>query len=118
MFSIGEFSRHGRISVRILRHYDAIGLLRPAFVDPVSGYRFYQADLPEIASAATIIQHGSIDDVMPSGQALARWVDANGYQSVGYARELMVEWSPDREQWVTKLQQPIRLRSHRARNQH
>ncbi len=43
MFSIGEFARHGRISVRMLRHYDAIGLLRPACVDPVSGYRFYQA---------------------------------------------------------------------------
>jgi DNA-binding transcriptional MerR regulator len=43
MFSIGEFARHGRVSVRMLRHYDAIGLLRPACVDPVSGYRFYQA---------------------------------------------------------------------------
>jgi DNA-binding transcriptional MerR regulator len=43
MFSIGEFGRHGRVSVRMLRHYDAIGLLRPACVDPVSGYRFYQA---------------------------------------------------------------------------
>jgi hypothetical protein len=27
---------------------------------------------------------------MPAGQALARWIDANGYQSLGYARELMV----------------------------
>lgn len=43
MFSIGEFARHGRVSVRMLRHYDAIGLLRPACVDRVSGYRFYQA---------------------------------------------------------------------------
>jgi DNA-binding transcriptional MerR regulator len=42
MFSIGEFARHGRVSVRMLRHYDTIGLLRPACVDPVSGYRFYQ----------------------------------------------------------------------------
>jgi len=33
MFSIGEFARHGRVSVRMLRHYDAIGLLRPASVD-------------------------------------------------------------------------------------
>ncbi len=24
MFSIGEFARHGRVSVRMLRHYDAI----------------------------------------------------------------------------------------------
>ena len=42
MFTIGEFARHGRVSVRMLRHYDAIGLLRPACVDPASGYRFYQ----------------------------------------------------------------------------
>lgn len=43
MFTIGEFARHGRVSVRMLRHYDAIGLLRPAHVDPFSGYRFYAA---------------------------------------------------------------------------
>ena len=43
MFSIGEFARHGRVSVRMLRHYDAIGLLQPACVDPVTGYRFYRA---------------------------------------------------------------------------
>ncbi|MFF0307986.1 MerR family transcriptional regulator [Streptosporangium sp. NPDC004379] len=43
MFTIGAFARHGRVSVRMLRHYDAVGLLRPAHVDPYSGYRFYEA---------------------------------------------------------------------------
>jgi DNA-binding transcriptional MerR regulator len=43
MFTIGDFARHGRVSVRMLRHYDAIGLLRPAEVDPASSYRFYEA---------------------------------------------------------------------------
>ncbi|WP_329475698.1 MerR family transcriptional regulator [Kribbella sp. NBC_01484] len=43
MFAIGEFARHGRVSVRMLRHYDAIGLLRPAYVDPTTGYRNYTA---------------------------------------------------------------------------
>ena len=43
MFTIGDFARHGRVSVRMLRHYDATGLLRPARVDPASGYRFYAA---------------------------------------------------------------------------
>lgn len=278
MFSIGEFARHGRISVRMLRHYDAIGLLQPAFVDPASGYRFYEAaqladlnrvialrelgftlqqvqevlrekvsaaemrgmlrlrraeiqarlqadrtqlsrvearllaiedegrvpvegvvvknlapirvaeltdvasdyqpeaitpviqplyrdlvarmasagldstgpaiayyeeaqepagavvvhaawqvaaepradhdfaviDLPAMHSAATIIHHGAMDDVLPTVQALARWIDANGYQSLGYARELTVEWSPDREKWVTELQQPVRLAGDRT----
>jgi DNA-binding transcriptional MerR regulator len=271
MFSIGEFARHGRVSVRMLRHYDAIGLLRPASVDADSGYRFYQAsqlaelnriialkdlgftlgqvqailaeqvsaaelrgmlklrraeihahieaetarlarvqarlltiedearvpvdgvvvkrvapirvgeltgmaagyepeaispviqplyhelwclisgagvgvagpviayyedtaagdggivvhasvpvvagpggehgfrivDLAEVGSAAAIIHHGSMDDVLPTGQALARWIDASGYRSVGYAREITLEWSEDPEKWVTELQQPI-----------
>lgn len=44
MFSIGEFSRLGGVSVRTLRHYDEIGLLRPATVDPDTGYRGYSAD--------------------------------------------------------------------------
>jgi DNA-binding transcriptional MerR regulator len=280
MFSIGEFARHGRVSVRMLRHYDTIGLLRAACVDPVSGYRFYQAsqlaelnrvialkelgftlqqvqsilaekvsaaelrgmlklrraeiqavleaettrlarvearlltiedearapadgvvikrlepvrvgeltaeaaswepeaitpviqplygdlwqrmasaeicaagpavayyedapagegaivvhaavpvaavpgadggggtgrdpgfaivDLPAVERAAVIIHHGSMDDVMTTGQALARWIDANGYRSAGYNREVTLAWSPDPEQWVTELQQPIR----------
>ena len=43
MFTIGEFARHGRVSVRMLRHYDATGLLRPARVGEASGYRFYAA---------------------------------------------------------------------------
>ena len=272
MFSIGEFARHGRVSVRMLRHYDTIGLLRPACVDPASGYRFYRAsqlaelnrvialkelgftlqqvqsilaeqvsaaelrgmlklrraeiqavleaettrlarvearlltiedearapvdgvvikrlapvrvaeltaeaagwepeaitpvigplycdlwqrmasadiaaagpavayyedaaagdgaivvhaavpvaaeagrdpgfsivDLPTVETAAVIIHHGSMDDVMPTGQALARWIDASGYRSAGYAREVTLEWSADPDQWVTELQQPIR----------
>src|SRR5689334_1965813 len=43
MFTIGDFARHGRVTVRMLRHYDRLGLLRPARVDPDSGYRFYEA---------------------------------------------------------------------------
>jgi DNA-binding transcriptional MerR regulator len=267
MFSIGEFARHGRVSVRMLRHYDAIGLIRPACVDVATGYRFYEAsqlddlnrvialkdlgftlqqvqaileekvsaaelrgmlrlrraeiqatidaettrlarvearlmtiedgarvpadgvvikrlapvrvaeltgvaasyepeaitpviqplyyelwqrlaganipaagpavayyedtpqggilvhaavpvaaaavqdvtivDLPEVESAAGIIHHGSMDDVLPTGQALARWIDANGYRSAAYAREVTLNWCPDPEQWVTELQLPI-----------
>ena len=271
MFSIGEFAQHGRVSVRMLRHYDAIGLLRPACVDPVTGYRSYQAsqlaqlnrvialkdlgftlqqvqeimaeqvsaaelrgmlrlrraeiqsridaetsrlarvearlatiedearvpadgvvikglapvrvaelagvaggyqpeaitsviqplycelwqrmasarvtaagpamayyedapgsdgaivvhaavpvaggtdgdhgfavvDLAEVDRAAVIIHRGSMDDVLPAVQALARWIDASGCRAAGYAREVTLEWSPDPDQWVTELQQPI-----------
>lgn len=43
MFSIGEFAALARVSVRVLRHYDALGLLPPAVVDPATGYRSYGA---------------------------------------------------------------------------
>lgn len=43
MFTIGDFASYGRVSVRMLRHYDAIGLLPPARVDPATGYRSYDA---------------------------------------------------------------------------
>ena len=43
MFSIGEFATVARVSVRMLRHYDALGLLPPAAVDPSTGYRSYSA---------------------------------------------------------------------------
>ena len=44
MFTIGEFATIGRVSVRMLRHDDALGLLVPARVDAHNGYRHYAAD--------------------------------------------------------------------------
>ncbi len=42
--TIGAFARASRLSPRALRLYDELGLLRPASVDPVSGYRYYLPD--------------------------------------------------------------------------
>lgn len=41
MYTIGEFAALGRVSARMLRHYDAIGLLVPAHFDT---YRYYSID--------------------------------------------------------------------------
>jgi DNA-binding transcriptional MerR regulator len=41
MFRIGEFSRIARVSARLLRFYDELGLLTPAHADPQTGYRYY-----------------------------------------------------------------------------
>jgi DNA-binding transcriptional MerR regulator len=43
MFRIGEFSRIARVSARLLRYYDSIGLLSPQRIDPLTGYRYYSA---------------------------------------------------------------------------
>ncbi|MEZ7007479.1 MerR family DNA-binding transcriptional regulator [Streptomyces sp. AD55] len=70
MFTIGDFARHGRVSVRMLRHYDATGLL-------------------------------------PTVQAPAHWIDANGHRSTGHPREISLACPPDRDEWVTELQVPV-----------
>lgn len=41
--SIGQLARLSGLTPKALRHYDRLGLLRPAVVDPVSGYRWYAA---------------------------------------------------------------------------
>jgi len=41
MFRIGEFSKMTKTTIKTLRYYDDIGLLKPAFVDSENGYRFY-----------------------------------------------------------------------------
>jgi effector-binding domain-containing protein len=79
----------------------------PVVAEAAGDHGFNVVDLAEVDSAAVIIHHGSMDDVLSTGQALARWIDANGYRSAGYAREVTLEWSADPDQWVTELQQPI-----------
>jgi len=44
MFRIGEFSQIARVSGRLLRYYDSIGLLQPQHTDPATGYRYYSAN--------------------------------------------------------------------------
>lgn len=41
MLKIGEFSKLSLVSVRMLRHYEKLGLLVPEKVDSFSGYRYY-----------------------------------------------------------------------------
>jgi DNA-binding transcriptional MerR regulator len=49
MLKIGDFSKLSRVTVQTLRHYDEMGLLKPARVDNFTGYRYYSAEqLPRL----------------------------------------------------------------------
>jgi DNA-binding transcriptional MerR regulator len=52
MLSIGRFADASGLTVKALRHYDEIGLLVPARVDPDNGYRYY--DAAQVEDAVTI----------------------------------------------------------------
>ncbi|MBC2578817.1 MerR family transcriptional regulator [Clostridium sp. DJ247] len=49
MFKIGDFSRLNKISVKALRYYDELDILKPMKVDEQTGYRYYSASqLPRL----------------------------------------------------------------------
>lgn len=56
MLKIGDFSKLSRVSIRMLRHYDEIGLLRPAQIDPESGYRYYNENQLPIVGRITALK--------------------------------------------------------------
>ena len=41
---IKEFAEFSGVSVRTLHYYDEIGLLKPAYIDQHTGYRFYDGE--------------------------------------------------------------------------
>ncbi len=50
MLKIGDFSKLSRVTIRMLRHYDEIGLLKPVKIDKYTGYRYYsEGQLPVMA---------------------------------------------------------------------
>ena len=56
MLKIGEFSKLSRVSVRMLRHYDEIGLLKPAEIDRFTDYRYYREDQLPIVCRITALK--------------------------------------------------------------
>ena len=59
MLKIGDFSHLSHVSVRMLRHYDQLGLLKPIQVDRFTGYRYYSNDSREASIAYVILCRSS-----------------------------------------------------------
>ena len=67
MFKIGEFSKVAQVSGRQLRFYDQIGLLKPGYSDPQTGYRFYTAaQLPRLNRILALKDLGfTLEEISP-----------------------------------------------------
>ena len=65
MFRIGEFSKMSKTTIKTLRFYDEIGLLKPEEVDDCTGYRFYTTNqLMELHRVQALRQIGlSINEI-------------------------------------------------------
>nr|WP_202451716.1 MerR family transcriptional regulator [Streptomyces sp. SID4948] len=83
--SIGAFAKASRLSPKALRLYDELGLLTPARVDPVNGYRFYAAGQLEQARLVAWLRR--------LGMPLARIRDVCALDAPDAAREVRAYWA-------------------------
>ena len=103
MLKIGEFSKLSRVSVRMLRHYDEIGLLKPAQIDRFTDYRYYREDqLPTAGRIAALRDMGfSFADIV---RMLAVYDDRELMEAFFSARQKELEaLSKDTEYKLTLL---------------
>ncbi|MGY1743958.1 MerR family transcriptional regulator [Blastococcus sp. SYSU D00695] len=83
LLRVGEFLRRTRLSPKALRLYAAQGLLTPAAVDPVSGYRLWSPDQVDRARVVALLRQAGMPlarvrevlDLDPAARAAAvgRW---------------------------------------------
>lgn len=60
LLSIGAFARITGLTVKTLRHYDRVGVLVPAVVDPASGYRYYTPEQRPRAEAIRALRRSEL----------------------------------------------------------
>ena len=95
MLKIGDFSKLSRISIRMLRHYDEIGLLVPKTTDNFTGYRYYGEDQLPVAGRITALKNmgfslAAIREILKSyddPQALADFLTVKQAEVQGEAEE-------------------------------
>jgi effector-binding domain-containing protein len=105
MFKIGQFSRFSQVTVKTLRYYDKIGLLKPAEIDRFTGYRYYSASqLPRLNRILALKDLGlSLEqiaqlldgDLSPDqirGMLRLKQVEIEGRLEEEQARLARVEW--------------------------
>lgn len=85
MFKIGDFSRLGQVSTRMLRHYDKLGLLVPEEIDDWTGYRYYTIQqLPRLHRIIALKEMGL------SLQQIADLLDDDDSMSVKQLRSMLL----------------------------
>ena len=72
MIRIGDFSKLSRVSVKTLRFYDEMGLLKPVEVDRFTGYRYYEFD-----QLATLYRILALKDLGFSLEEIGRLLDSD-----------------------------------------
>ncbi len=90
MLRIGEFSKLAKTTIKTLRYYDKVGLLKPAFVDSANGYRYYTEN-----QLNTMRQILSFKEAGMANEAIARILEGKEPEKALAERRLQLKASID-----------------------
>ncbi|WP_328838616.1 MerR family transcriptional regulator [Streptomyces europaeiscabiei] len=97
LLTIGAFAARARLSAKALRLYDRLGLLPPAYVDEVNGYRYYRAGQAERARLVALLRQ--LD--MPLSR-IAEIVDVVELDGARAAERLAAYWAGAEERFASQ----------------
>ena len=90
MLKIGEFSKLSRVSIRMLRRYNEVGLLLPAEIDPITGYRYYSEDQLPAAGRITALRDMGFG-LAAIEQLLATWEEPVALEAILDAKQAQLQ---------------------------
>ena len=118
---IGTFAAMNHVTVKTLRFYEEQGLLRPAYIQPENGYRYYSLSQMAVLHQITALKMAgfTLEDIalIQSGAdktaVLLKKKSALLGKIAGEIRESYIDgvWNKDDEsEWLSELQIPVRKR--------
>ena len=105
LFGIGEVAKMFHLSVSSLRHYENIGLLKPEYIAPGSGYRYYGTEQFEVLNTIRYLR--ALD--MPLAEIesfIQNWDITSIEEKLRQQREIVVR----KELELKRVEQKIRHR--------
>jgi DNA-binding transcriptional MerR regulator len=93
LLPIGRFARLSGLTVKALRHYDALGLLSPARIDPTTRHRWYSPG--QLEPARRIRRLRELDLPLPAIRAVLAASDGGRELFIAYRRDVEARLAHD-----------------------
>ncbi len=103
-FTISKFARLRGININSLRYYERLGILRPAYIDPRTRYRYYAAEQLSVLDMILLCINLGI-----SLKQLAAYIDQGGDF---HSRDLFEEGKRRAQEKICELQNSLRSIEH------
>ena len=100
MLRIGEFSKLAKISIKALRYYDRIGLLKPAMIDSATQYRYYSFDQLETVRMISMYKDAGLPN-----EIILKLINqkGGGRALLEYQREVLMERANEIQKSIAAL---------------